>query len=50
MADLSLGRFGAVLDLGVELRLKPDPLVRDPLGVGLGFSDQGREALAQLGG
>jgi hypothetical protein len=46
MADRSLGRFGAVLDLGVQLRLHPDALVRDPLGVGLRFSDQGREALA----
>jgi hypothetical protein len=24
--------------------------VRDPLGVGLGFADQGREAFAELGG
>ena len=50
MADLSLGRFGAVFDLGVELRLHPDALVRDPLSVGLGFADQRREALAQLRG
>ena len=50
MADLSLGRLGAVLDLGVELRLHPDALVRDPRGIGLGFSDQWRQALAQLGG
>ena len=50
MAHLALGGLGSVLDLGVELRLHPDALVRDPLDVGLGFADQGREALAQLGG
>jgi hypothetical protein len=50
MADLSLGGLGAVLDLCEEFRLHPDALVRDPLGVGLGFSDQRREALAQLSG
>jgi len=35
MAHLSLGRLRAVLDLGGQLRLNPNALVRDPLGVGL---------------
>jgi hypothetical protein len=47
---LSLGRLGAVLDLGVQLRLDPDSLVCDAPGVRLGFADQRRQALAQLGG
>ena len=50
MADLALGRLGAVLDLGEQLRLDPDALVRDPLAVGLGLADQRREALAQVCG
>jgi hypothetical protein len=50
MAHLALTRFGSVLDLGEQFRLNPDALVRDPLGVGLGFADQGRQALAQLSG
>jgi hypothetical protein len=50
MPELALGRLSAVLDLGVQLRLHPDSLVRDPLSVGLGLADQGREAPAQLGG
>ena len=49
MADLSLGRFCAVFDFREQLRLHPDALVRDPLGVGLRFADQRREALAQFG-
>jgi hypothetical protein len=50
MPYLSLGGLGSVPDLGVELWLHPDALVSDPLGVGLSFPDQGREALAQFGG
>ena len=50
MPHLALGRFRAVLDLGQQLRLDPDALVRDPLGVGLGLADQRRQALAQIGG
>lgn len=50
MAHLALTRFGSVLDFGKQFRLNPDALVRDPLGIGLGFSDQWRQALAQLGG
>ena len=35
MADFSLGRLGAVLDLGVQLRLYPNAFVRDPLPPGV---------------
>jgi uncharacterized membrane protein YfcA len=35
VAHLALRRFGAVLDLGEQLWLDPDALVRDALGVGL---------------
>src|SRR3954469_18445810 len=47
MADLPLGGLGAILDLGVQLRLHPDA-PRDPLCVR--FCGSWREALAQLGG
>ena len=50
MTDLSFGRLGAVLDLRQQLGLDPDPLVRDPLAVGLGLADQRREALAKIRG
>jgi hypothetical protein len=50
MPDHSLGRFGAILNLGKQLRFDPDALVRDPLGVGLGRADKGLEASPQFGG
>lgn len=50
MAHLSHRRFGAVLDLGIELGLYPDALVGDPLGIRLGFADQRRQLLAQVRG
>jgi len=50
MAHLSLGRLGAVFDFREQFGLDPDALMSDSLGVGLGFTDQGREALTQLGG
>jgi hypothetical protein len=50
MADLSLRRLGTILDFREQLWRHPDALVRDALGVGLGFTDQGRQAFAQLGG
>jgi hypothetical protein len=37
MPDFALGGFRAVFDLGQQLRLHPDALVRDALGVGLGL-------------
>jgi hypothetical protein len=36
MSDLPFGRLRAVLDLGQQLRLDPDALVGDPLGVAIG--------------
>jgi hypothetical protein len=49
MSQLSLRGLGTIFDFREQLRLHPDPLVRDPLGVGLGFADQGSEALAKFG-
>src|SRR5207249_7237378 len=37
-------------DLGEQLRLHPDALVSDPLGVRLSFADQRRQAFAEIGG
>src|SRR4051794_27401986 len=37
MTHLTLGRLGAVLDFGKQLRLHPDALVRYPLGIRLGL-------------
>jgi hypothetical protein len=50
MPHLGLGRFGAVLDLGQQLGLDPERLMRDRFAVGLGLADQRRQAPAQLGG
>jgi hypothetical protein len=50
MPQLALGRFGAVLDFSQQLRFDPNPLVRDPLAVGLGLADQRCQAAAQLRG
>jgi hypothetical protein len=45
---LALGRFGAVFELRVELRLDPDGAMRDLFGVGLGFADQRLQPRLQL--
>jgi hypothetical protein len=45
MPYLALGGLGAVLDLGWQLGLDPDALVRDTLGVGLCFADSGLSRL-----
>jgi hypothetical protein len=50
MPHLAFGRFGAVLDLGQQLGLDPERLMRDRFAVGLGLADQRRQAPAQLGG
>ena len=47
MPQFALGRLGAVFDLGAEMRLDPDCLVRDLFGVGLAVADQRRQAFAQ---
>jgi hypothetical protein len=44
MTHFPFGRFGTALDFGQQLRLYPDSPVRDPLGIGLSFSDQRRQA------
>ena len=49
MPHLSLRRFGTVLDFGKQFRLHPDTPVRDPLGIGLSFSDQGLGAFIGRG-
>jgi hypothetical protein len=41
--------FCAVLDLGEQLRLDPDSLVRNSLHERLRFPDEGFQTLAQLG-
>ena len=48
--DLSFRRLRPVLDLGQQLRLDPDALVRDPLRERLRLPDQRRQALLQVGG
>src|SRR3954451_15514728 len=50
MSHLSLSRLRPIFNLRVDLRLNPDTLVRDALGVRLGFPDQGRQTFAQIGG
>jgi hypothetical protein len=45
---LAFRRFGAVLDLGEQLRLDPDAPVRDPFRVGLRLADQRLQALLQI--
>jgi hypothetical protein len=50
MPDLALGRLRTVLDLGKELRLDPNALVRDPFRIGLRLADKRLEALAEVGG
>jgi len=47
--DLAFGGLRAVLDLRKQLRFDPDALVRDPLGVGLGFPDEGLQPSSELG-
>jgi hypothetical protein len=47
---LAFGRFRAVFDFGEQLGFNPDAFMRDALGIGLSFSDQGRKALSQIGG
>jgi hypothetical protein len=49
MAHLALGGLGPILDLRQQRRLDPDRLVRDLPGIGLGFSDQRRQPLSQVG-
>jgi hypothetical protein len=49
MPDFTLRGLRAVFDLGQQLRLHPDALVRDALGVGLGLADQRLQPLAQIG-
>ena len=39
VARFALGGLGAVLDLGEQLRLNPDALMGDSLGVRLGLPD-----------
>jgi hypothetical protein len=48
MTHLSLRGLGAVLDLRQKLGFDPDALVRDALGVGLGFADQRCKTLAKI--
>jgi hypothetical protein len=50
VADLSLRRLCAILDLRQKLGFDPDTLVADPLGIGLGPSDKGFQPLLQRGG
>jgi hypothetical protein len=45
---LALSGLGTVLDLGQYVRLDPDRLVRDALGVGLRFPDQRCQTIAQI--
>jgi hypothetical protein len=47
MPCLALSGLRPVLDFGQKLRLDPDALVRDPLGVGLCRADQRRQSLAE---
>jgi len=46
--DLSFGRLRPVLDLGQKLRLYPDALAGDPLGVGLRLAVQRLQPLLQV--
>jgi hypothetical protein len=48
VTHLALRRLGPVLDLGQQLRLDPDRLVRDALRIRLGLAHQRRQLLAQL--
>jgi hypothetical protein len=50
MADLAPRRLCPVLDLGQQLRLDPDSLVRDPLGVGPVLTDRRLQPPLQVGG
>src|ERR1700730_470504 len=50
MPDLSLGGLRAVLDLGKELGLDPDALVRDPFRIGLRLADKRLKTLPQVRG
>jgi hypothetical protein len=50
MPDFTLRGLRAVFDLGQQLRLHPDALVCDPLGVGLRLADRWRQPLLQIGG
>jgi hypothetical protein len=50
MPDLSLGGLRAVLDLGKELGLDPDALVRDPFRIGLRLADKRLQTLPQVRG
>ena len=44
MPNLSFGRLGAILDLREQLRLNPNALVRNALGIGLCFADEWLQA------
>jgi hypothetical protein len=48
--DLSLRRLRAVLNFRQKLGLDPNPLVCDPLGVGLRLTDEGLQSFLQVGG
>ena len=48
MPHLALGRLARYSISASNLGFDPDRLVRDPLGVGLGLSDQRREPRAQV--
>jgi hypothetical protein len=50
VSDLPRRRLRAVLDLGKELGLDPDALVRDPLRERLRLPDKRLQTLAQVGG
>ena len=50
MAHFALRGLGAVLDLGEQLGLNPDRLVRDLLRIGRGSADERRQSSAQLSG
>jgi hypothetical protein len=49
VSDLTLGRFGAVLDFSLQLRLDPDAAKGDLFRVGLSFADQRLEPLPEIG-
>ena len=48
MTHLSFGGLRAVFDLGQQLRLDPDALVRDLLGIGLRLPDQRFQPCLQI--
>jgi hypothetical protein len=48
MPHFAFRRLRAVFDLGKQLGLHPNPLVRDPLRIGLRLADQGLQALLQI--